>query len=463
MSAKKFWIISACTCLMFLVRAPEGLAQGRVLSIREALKLAESNQPQLAASRDQARATGFNLDLARNTLVPDLTVGYQADYFTFNNAGGTYYPGLLMPMEGPAQAVNRDVSIPTSGLAALLKWQPFTFGQRAAAEGQATAQFRLANTHCDEQLFQLQFAVITTYMEAVYLKGVTASFQGGVDRAGTALEQALVLARQGLRAGIDTVQFQSVMAQAEMDYLGALKLYDAQVLELTRLAGLREGADSIILGDTLLATRTPVWTDTARTFTNNPTYRLYADQKALSEANLQQIERTWRPSLDLWANAYARGSGLEYNGVVMDNQAWNLNRFNYGLGFQLSFPILQFSAVHLRKQQYRYLLKADEERLSQVSINLEKQIQVARSNLRSSELQASHAPTLLRAASDAYRGLEVSYRSGLIDFTRLAGAQFQLLQAEVTGTSARIQAWKALLELAVASGDLSLFTDQIQP
>jgi outer membrane protein len=462
MPSKKFRIISACTCLVFLLRLPTGLAQGRTLSIREALKLAESNQPQLAASRDQALATGYNVDLARNTLLPDLTVGYQADYFTFNNAGGTYYPGLLMPMEGPAQAVNRDVSIPTSALAALLKWQPFTFGQRAAAEGQAIAQFRLANTHYDEQLFQLQFAVITTYMEAVYLKGVTASFQAGVDRSEAALGQALILARQGLLAGIDTVQFQSLMAQAEMDYLGAIKLYDAQVLELTRLTGLPEGADSIVLGDTLLATRTPVWTDTARSFTNSPTYRLYANQKTLSEANLQQIERAWRPTLDLWANAYARGSGLEYSGIVMDNQAWNLNRFNYGLGFQLSFPILQFSAVHLRKQQYRYLLKADEERLSQVSINLEKQIQVARSNLRSSELQASHVPTLLKATSDAYQGLQVSYRSGLIDFTRLAGAQFQLLQAEVTGTSARIQAWKALLELAVASGDLTLFTDQIQ-
>jgi outer membrane protein len=463
MFAKKIRIISACTCLLFFVRQPTGIAQGRFLSIREALKLAESNQPQLAASRDQARATGYDFDLTKNTLVPDLTVGYQADYFTFNNTGGTYYPGLLMPMIGPEQSENRDLSIPTTALAALLKWQPFTFGQRAAAEGQATAQFRLANTHYDEQLFQLQFAVITTYMEAVYLKGVTASLQGGVDRAGTALDQSLVLARQGLRAGIDTVQFQSVMAQAEMDYLGALKLYDTQVLELTRLTGLPDGADGILLGDTLLATRMPVWTDTTRSFTNNPTYRLYADQKALSEANLQQIERAWRPSIDLWANAYARGSGLEYNGVVMDNQAWNLNRFNYGLGFQVSFPILQFSAVRLRKQQYRYFLKADEERLSQVSINLEKQIRVALSNLRSSELQASHVPTLLKAASDAYQGLQVSYRSGLIDFTRLAGAQFQLLQAEVTGTSARIQTWKALLELAVASGDLSLFTDQIQP
>lgn len=463
MPSKKFWIISGCTCLVFLVRLPTSLAQGRVLSIREALKLAETNQPQLAASRDQTRATGYNVDLAKNTLVPDLTVGYQADYFTFNNAGGTYYPGLLMPMEGPAQAANRDLSIPTSALAALLKWQPFTFGQRSAAEGQATAQFRLANTHYDEQLFQLQFAVIATYMEAVYLKGVTASLRAGVDRAAAALDQTLVLTRQGLRAGIDTVQFQSVMAQAEMDYLGAKKIYDAQVLELTRLTGLPDGADGIILGDTLLVTRIPVWTDTSRSFTNSPTYRLYADQKALSEANLQQVERAWRPTLDLWANAYARGSGLEYNGVVMDNQAWNLNRFNYGLGFQLSFPILQFSAVHLRKQQYRYLLKADEERLSQVSINLEKQIQVARSNLRSSELQAGYAPTLLKAASDAYQGLKVSYQSGLIDFTRLAGAQLQLLQAEVTGTSTRIQAWKALLELAVASGDLTLFTDQIQP
>lgn len=458
----RFLTILASTWLMFLAQLPSGRAQGRVLSIREALRLAESNQPQLAASRSQARAEGYNIDLAKNTLMPDLTVGYQADYFTFNNANGTYYPGLLMPMEGPAQAVNRDLSVPTSALAGLLKWEPFTFGQRAAAEGQAAAQFHLANAHYDEQLFQQQFAVIAAYMEAVYLKAVTASLRAGVARAETTLEQSLVLAGQGLRAGIDTVQFQSVLAQAEMDYLGAQKLYDAEVLELTRLTGIPEGADSVVLSDTLLATRSPMWTDSARSFTNNPTYRLYAQQKALSQAILEQVERAWRPALDLWANAYARGSGVEYNGIVKDGQAWNLNRFNYGLGFQLSFPILQFSGVHIRKEQARYLEKADEERLSQVSINLEKQIQIARSNLNSSERQAGHVPVLLKATSDAYRGLQVSYRSGLVDFTRLAEAQFQLLQAEMTGASARIQCWKALLELAVASGDLSLFTDQIQ-
>jgi outer membrane protein TolC len=462
MPITRSWTILACTCLVFVVQLSRSQAQGRVLSIREALKLAENNQPQLAASRDQARATGYNVDLAKNTLVPDLSVGYQADYFTFNNVNGTYYSGLLMPMEGPAQAVNRDLSVPTSALAALLKWEPFTFGQRAAAEGQAAAQFRLANAHYDEQLFLQQFAVITAYMEAVYLKGVAMALQAGVARADAALEQSLVLARQGLRAGVDTVQFQSLSAQAEMDYFGAQKLYDAQVLELTRLTGIPEGADSVVLSDTLLATRVPAWTDTARSFTNSPTYRLYADQKALSQANLQQVERAWRPTLDLWANAYARGSGVQYNGVVMDGQAWNLDRFNYGLGFQLSFPILQFTGVHLRKQQYRYLLKADEERLSQVAINLEKQIQVARSNLRTSELQAGYAPSLLKAASDAYRGLQLSYRSGLIDFTRLTAAQFQLLQAEVAGTNVRIQSWKDLLELAVARGDLTLFTDQIQ-
>jgi outer membrane protein len=462
MPSTRYLFVLASTCLVFFAQVRSGRAQGRILSIREALRLAENNQPQLGASRSQARAEGYNIDLAKNTLMPDLTVGYQADYFTFNNANGTYYPGLLMPMEGPAQAANRDLSVPTSALAGLLKWEPFTFGQRDAAEGRAVAQFRLANAHYDEQLFQQQFAVIAAYMEAVYLKAVTASLRAGVVRAETVLEQSLVLAGQGLRAGIDTVQFQSLLAQAEMDYLGAEKLYNAQVLELTRLTGIPEGAESVVLSDTLLVMRSPMWTDSARSFTNSPTYRLYAQQKALSQANLEQVERAWRPTLDLWANAYARGSGIEYNGIVKDDQGLNLNRFNYGLGFQLSFPILQFSAVHIRKDQARYLLKADEERLSQVSINLEKQIQVARSDLRSSELQARHVPVLLKAASDAYQGLQVSYRSGLIDFTRLAEAQFQLLQAEVTGASARIQSWKALLELAVASGDLSLFTDQIQ-
>src|SRR6516225_3968670 len=59
-------------------------AQPKSLSIRETLSLVETQQPQLKAYKERTVAAGYNTDLAHNTLVPDLTAGYQVGYATYN-------------------------------------------------------------------------------------------------------------------------------------------------------------------------------------------------------------------------------------------------------------------------------------------------------------------------------------------------------------------------------------------
>ena len=61
-----------------------------------------------------------------------------------------------------------------------------------------------------------------------------------------------------------------------------------------------------------------------------------------------------------------------------------------------------------------------------------------------------------------YQGLQLSYASGLIDYTRLAEAQYQLLKAEINDANMRLQLWRSLLAVAVAKGNLNLFTDQLK-
>ena len=61
-------------------------AQQHNLSVKDVLALIETGQPRLRAYKDQAAAAGDNIDLARNTLVPNLTGGYQAGYATDNNS-----------------------------------------------------------------------------------------------------------------------------------------------------------------------------------------------------------------------------------------------------------------------------------------------------------------------------------------------------------------------------------------
>jgi outer membrane protein TolC len=437
-------------------------AQKRALSIHDVLALVQSGQPQLQAYKEQSAAAGYNISLAKNTLVPDLTAGYQAGYATDNNITGMSYPGLLLPLSGPVFASSSGTLIPGTALAGMLQWQPLTFGQRAAAVEKASAQFKLAGSYYDNALFQQRYAGILVYLDIIYLQKLLASQQANIDRTQIGLQQSLVLTQKGLRPGLDSVQFQSLYAQAIMERLGTQRLYQAQVLELCRLTGLTGGPDDLVFSDTLLAAQLPTLPDTSGVYIQNPAYQYQQAQVALSAANLKQAETAWRPRLDLWANAYSRGSGIAADGSIDKADGWSLTRSNLGAGIQLSFPILQFAKVNLQKKQYRSLLRADQDELSQVSVNLQRQVETAESNYRQNLLIAAQAPVQSKAARLSYEGLRLSYQSGLVDFTRLTQGQYQLLNAEMMEASAYLQVWRSLLDIGVSKGNLNLFTDQLK-
>lgn len=455
----------SCTkfiCLGLLLIVKAGHTQKRIVSIKEVLELVQSGQPQLQAYQEQKKAAGHRVDLAKNTLMPDLTAGYQAGYATYNNITGMSYAGLIMPISGPPSAGNTYDPVPGTALTALFQWTPFTFGQRQAAIEKAVAGFKLAGSYYDNALFRQRYAAIAVYLDLLYYKNLLSSQQSNIDRSRTGLQQSLVLATEGLRPGLDTVQFQSTLAQAEMDRLTTQRLYQSQALELLRLTGLPGTPDDLELSDTLLTVQLPALPDTAGLYSQHPDYKYYEAQVAVSAASLKEIDRAWRPRFDIWANAYARGSGIEANGMIDKAGGWSLTRNNYGAGVQLSFPILQFSKVNIQKKQYGSLLKADELQLAQVSVNLQKQIENAESIYRQNLLIAALAPVQSRAARSAYEGLKLSYESGLVDFTRLTQGQYQLLNAEAMEAGAYLQVWKSLLEIAVSKGNLNSFTNQLK-
>ncbi len=451
-----------CTVTACLFAAGRMAAQKRALSIRDILSLVQTGQPQLQAYREQSSATALNVKLARNTLVPNLTGGYQVNYATDNNISGMSYPGLLMPISGPVNAQSSNTLIPGTALAALLQWTPLTFGQRTAAVEKAAAQFRLSSTAYDNALFQQQYAGIITYLNILYLQKLLTAQHENISRTRTNLEQSLILTREGLRPGLDTVQFQSLLAQATMERLNTESIYQSQVLELCRLTGLPGTPDAYVFTDTLITSHLPAAADTSGTYDQNPAYQYNQAQVAVSAANLKQAQRSWRPALNIWGNAYARGSGIRPDGVIDKSQGWALSRSNFAAGFQLSFPILQFSTVNIQKKQYQALLKADQDKLSQTAINLQKQVETAVSTYNHTVLVAKQAPVQSRAAGLSYQGLQLSYKNGLVDFTQLSQGQYQLLNAETMEANAYLQVWRSLLDIGVAKGNLNLLTDQLK-
>lgn len=435
------------------------IAQPEKLSIKETMEKVQHNLPQLEAYRQQAEAAKENISLAKNSLVPDLTAGYQVNMATYNNITGMSYPGFLLPVSGPPSTTNDMNFIPGTALGALVKWNPFTFGQRNAAIEKAAAQYRQANAAYNDQLFQYQYAAVNLYLEAQYLKQILQISEATTERYRVSLEQSLILAKNGLKPGIDTAQFQSVIIQTEIEYLQTEKTYLQKMEELTRLTGIAAPAANILLTDSIL--KPSLIADDSAVFINHPYYKTIEAQKNTTAASLREIQHAWVPQLDIWGNLYARGSGVDAHGVVNKADGWGLSRTNAGIGLQLSFPVLQYSKVNLRKKQYNLLLRSDEARLAQARLDISKQIENAQLQYKQDTKIAAKTPVQLKIATDVYEGLKLSYEAGLIDYTRLYQSQFELTKAAVNNASAQLQLWRSLLSIAIAKGNLAIFTDQL--
>jgi outer membrane protein TolC len=434
-------------------------AQTVELSIRETLQRVEQQLPLLESYRQQAAATKENGAIVRNSLVPDLNIGYQANIATFNNITGMNYPGFLLPISGPPSLGNDWNFIPGSAAGALLKWNPITFGQRQAALEKASAQFKLANANYNEQLFHQQYLAIQHYLEAIYLQKTLRIARAVVDRLKLNLSYSLVLTQTGLKAGIDSAQFQAAILQAEIEELQTEKNYLEKLTELSRLTGLETTISSLVLTDTIpgisLQALEPV------EHQQHPLFKALQSQKAITAAGLKEQKKAWLPQLDIWGNLYARGSGVDATGVVDKGAGWQFSRTNAGVGLQLSFSILQFSKINIRKKQFEFLLKSDEARLSQAQLDISKQTEQAMMHYQKNVAIAAKTPKQLRIANEVYEGLKISYEAGLIDYTRLYQAQYELIRAELSNANAQMQVWSSLLSIAIAKGNLSLFLDSL--
>jgi len=244
------WAYCLFIVFLFFLVSIDGYAQQR-LSLKDIPSLVQANLPQLNAAKANAEAGKSLIDYEKRSLMPDLTVAYQANLATFNNITGMSYPGLIMPISGPPSQNDNTNFVPGSAVTALLTWRPITFGQRGTAIERATAQFKLANANYNEQTFRYQFMAINTYMEAVYFQQVMSSNKANISRYLSSLQQSLVLAKNGLKPGIDTIQLQSSAAQAEIDFLQSENNYKQKLIELSNLIGSTDRGGNLILTDTI--------------------------------------------------------------------------------------------------------------------------------------------------------------------------------------------------------------------
>jgi outer membrane protein len=423
----------------------------------ELLKHAEANYPMLKAKGYEVLARKDQVEFVKSSVLPSLDAAYQINYATYNNITGMALGQSFVPISGPPSSSNNYDGVFGSVGGLLLNWEPFTFGQRKSKIETAKAYQAYQEADQAQEIFQHQIRTAHAYLDVVMVNELIRVYSKNLERAQDHARIVKTLARSGLRPGVDTALFNTELSRAKIELLNYKKLRETQKVFLSELLGGNEGTYTI--DSSFFKSLPSIATGTA--LQNHPLIRLSTSRSMISVSEKVSLQRTLYPKLSFWGTTYARGSGISYDGVVNSSEGLSFSRYNYGAGLVLSVPLLRFTNVRHQLNGQESLIKAEEERLNAIKLQVDKQNQVADVTLSNALKIAQESPSFYQSASYSYRALLSRYNSGLVNYSDLIQAQYALIKSETDLKRAYLDAWKALLYKAATQGDINIFLNQL--
>ena len=442
---------------MVMLIGLEATAQQQSNTLSQLLQLAEKNYPLLKSKMLDVQAAQKGVNVSKSTLIPSMDASYQMNYATYNNITGMAYPQFLVPISGPPTADNNFNGVFGSATSLLLNWQPVTFGQRNAQVDVSKAGLQYANADAQNEIFQHKTKVINAYLDVLTADELVKVYQNNLKRTATNLQAVQSLVISGVRPGVDTALFKAEVSRAKVELLNSQKYKEQARIYLSQLLA---SDYNITYTDTLFFSRLPVNLLTIDSV-KHPLVNLYNSNMAISLARKKVLSKTTMPTLGVWSTMYARGSGISYNGTLKATDGLGFQRYNYGIGFQLSMPLLQFAKIRPQLQQQNFLIQSNQEKLNEIELQLKKQQELADTTINNAFAVAKESPLFLESAQFSYKAIQSRYQSGLTNFADLIQAQYALIKAETDYKLAYMGVWKAILYKAAVNGNLNLFINQV--
>lgn len=425
-------------------------------SLKELLRIAETNYPLIKSKALEVQAAEKSVHISKNTFTPSLDAAYQLNYATHNNITGMAYPQFLVPISGPPSSSNSLSGVFGSSAGLLFNWQPITFGQRQAQVHLANAGVQYSNTDLQNEIFRHKVNVLNAFLNVLMATELVRVYEENVKRTEVNFSLIKTLVVSGIKPGVDSALLKAEVSKAKVDWLNSRKYKDQSVISFAQLMA----TDSIqSFSDSSYFSKLP--TVFAGAKVQHPLLSLYSSTIDISVARKKTIAKTTMPTLAVWSTLYARGSGIDYTGAIKATDGIGFQRYNYGLGLQLSIPILQSVRIKPQLQQQDFLIQSNEERRNELILQLEKQTEMADTGLRHSLMIVQETPMYYESAAFSYKALLSRYQAGLANYADLIQAQYVLLKSETENKMAYMDVWKALLYKAAVSGDLNLFLNQV--
>lgn len=453
--------IGAAACLLMTFGALSAqnseAARSRPLTLEQVIDLAKRNYPAIQAAQAQQRAAQGAVGVARTTYLPRTDLLWQTNRATANNIYGLVLPqGVIPNISGPVIATDVSRSAWSSAGGALLSWQPFDFGLRAARVNAAQQGTEAAKQAAALATLEGSAGAASAFLDLAAAHELVTVAEANVRRLETFDKTIHVLVDNSLRPGADASQADAQLALAQN------QLVQAQTQEVVRRSTLskylRPAEQNPEIDASQVLAALPLSDPETMKTTANPASLQESFLIKQQEAQQRALDRSYVPVFSTLGAVSGRGAGTELNGHFPGGTAGLLpDTFNWAAGVQVTFSVFDYFGLREQKKVQQANTQAEQARYNQVSDEISVSVEQARATLAGARKIAANTPIELSAAQASEQQQQARYRSSLATVVDVATTEEVLSQAEADDAIARLSVWRAELGLAAAQGDLTPF------
>jgi len=426
------------------------------LTVGEAVEAALKNYPSIRVTQEQMNAAAARIRLAQTAYLPRIDGLAQVNRATRNTFYGLLLPQSVIPgVDGVA--ANNLGSVWDSALGVLVAWQPFDFGLRRANVAAATAARDQAQASMNRTRYEVSVATADAFLTVVAAQQTAEAARAAVDSWQILLKSIHALTAAQLRSGADESRVQAELAAAETQLAQGEEAIEIARSNVAQFVGLDPAQLNLSPGK-LADQAPPDRPEPPLEIGANPLATEQNAAIAQQQSQLNALERTYYPQFLVQGLAAARGSGVLTDGARLGG----LNGLapttqNYGIGLTVTFPVMDKFAIREQQAIEFANIRGGQAQYQVIAANLRAQFHAALATLTGARRVAANTPIEVSSARTALGQATARYQSGLAPIDEVAQAQRLLVEAQIDDALARLNVWRALLQIAAARGDLQPF------
>jgi len=441
-------------------------SSAQTLTLKEAVTTALTNYGTIKAKNNYANASKSTIQQTKRDYLPNFSLSAQQDYGTINGQNGPQYGlgGLGTASSGPALNNQNWNAAFGSLYLANINWDFFTFGRIKQRIKVADAAYERDRSDLEQEKFQHEIRVTAAYLNLLAAQRLTKSQVKNLSRAITFQNTAIVRAKNGLIAGVDSSFAKAEVSSAKIALTRAKDVEQEQANRLGILMGVTSTSYNI---DTASITRIPADLLDDSIKNTHPVLKFYQNRVDVSNQQVNYFKKFYYPTFSFFSVMQGRGSGFGANYIVNQKDystsyanGINPTRANYLIGIGMTWNLTTLLRNHPQVSAQQYTSEGLKNEYQLVDQQLKSQLALAEAKLKNALDNYREAPIQVKAASDAYLQKSVLYKNGLTNLVDLTQALFTLNRAETDRDIAYTNVWQALLLKSSALGNFDLFINE---